>query len=583
MIHIYNINFIQIDLLNLLNRAAYYSFIIHNCQSDTVKNKKYIKLLLVTVRIKYIKMKNPNEKSTGKLFNSTIVVSSMIFISRVFGMLRDIIFARFFGVSIVMDAFIVANRIPNMLRRFFAEGAFNQGFVPVLSDYKENHSHSEVKLLVDSVAGTLGLILFLVSLLGVTLAPILVSIVAPGFVMENGRFDLATLMLRFTFPYLMFVSLTAFAGGILNTYGRFAVPAFTPVILNVVLIFSVIFVSPMLTNPGMSLAYAVFVSGFIQLLFQIPFLSKIHLIPRPRWNLYHKGLKRILKLMAPAIFGSSVAQINILLSGIIASLIGIGKISLLYYSDRIMELPLSLFGIALATVTMPYLSRQYSNRSMEKFSEAIDWSMRLAFLLSFPAAIGIFMLAEPIIAAIYYGGVFDQTDVHMTALSLRAFAIGLIGFSFVKILSPAYFAREDTKTPVKIGLLCLVVNLCLGISLVYYLVKINYAGTHVGLALSISIAALLNALLLYKGLKKQKIIKKSKNWLNFLLKVFAANVVMILFLHFSEQPLLWWLDLDLINRIFLLMMIILFSMGTYFITLMIFGVKLSDLRFEEKK
>jgi len=220
---------------------------------------------------------------------------------------------------------------------------------------------------------------------------------------------------------------------------------------------------------------------------------------------------------------------------------------------------------------------------MEKFSEAINWSMRLVFLLSLPAAIGIFMLAEPIIAAIYYGGAFNQADIHMTALSLRAFAVGLIGFSFVKILSPAYFAREDTKTPVKIGLLCLAVNLFLGISLVYYLVGINYSGTHVGLAVSISLAALLNALLLYKGLKKQQIIKKSENWINFFLKIFVANVVMVIFLHFSKQPLLWWLDLDFVIRILLLMMIILLSMATYFITLIIFGVKLSDLRFEKKK
>ena len=364
------------------------------------------------------------KKSKNKLINSTIVVSSMTMLSRVFGLTRDVVFARFFGVSIVMDAFIVANRIPNMLRRFFAEGAFNQGFIPVIADYKESRTHAEVKLLVDSVAGTFGLILFIVSMIGVIMAPILVSIVAPGFIMDDGRFDLATLMLRFTFPYLMFISLTAFAGGILNTYGKFSVPAFTPVILNITLILAVIFLAPRLDNPGLALAYAVFVAGIIQLIFQLPFLSKINLIPRPRWGINHVGLRRIGKLMAPAIFGSSVAQINILISGIIASMLGIGKISLLYYSDRIMELPLSLFGIALATVTMPFLSSQYAQKSMEKFAEVIDWSMRLVFLFVVPAAIGIFLLAEPMIAVIYYGGMFDQTNVEMTALSLKAFSIG---------------------------------------------------------------------------------------------------------------------------------------------------------------
>ena len=272
-------------------------------------------------------MSNSSLKTEAKLLNSTIIVSSMTLISRIFGMLRDIVFARFFGVSVIMDAFIVANRIPNMLRRFFGEGAFNQGFVPVISSYKENKNHKEVKVLVDSVAGTLGLILFIVSLIGVIFSPIFISIVAPGFIGEDGRFDLSALMLKFTFPYLMFISLTAFSGSLLNTYGKFAVPAITPVILNIVLIFFVVVISPKLNEPGMSLAYGVFFAGLIQLFFQLPFLSKINLIPRPRWNYHHEGIKRITNLMGPALFGSSVSQVNILVSGIIASLIGTGKIS----------------------------------------------------------------------------------------------------------------------------------------------------------------------------------------------------------------------------------------------------------------
>ena len=518
------------------------------------------------------------KKSKNKLISSTIVVSSMTMLSRVFGLIRDVVFARFFGVSIVMDAFIVANRIPNMLRRFFAEGAFNQGFIPVIADYKEKRTHAEVKLLVDSVAGTFGLILFIVSLIGVIMAPILVSIVAPGFIMDNGRFDLATLMLRFTFPYLMFISLTAFAGGILNTYGRFSVPAFTPVILNITLILAVIFVSPKIDNPGLALAYAVFIAGIIQLIFQLPFLSKINLIPRPRWGISHEGVRRAGKLMAPALFGSSVAQINILVSGIIASMLGIGKISLLYYSDRIMELPLSLFGIALATVTMPFLSSQFAQQSMKKFAEVIDWSMKLVFLFVVPAAIGIFFLAEPMIAVIYYGGMFDQTDVEMTALSLRAFSFGLIGFSFVKILSPAYFAREDTKTPVKIGLICLMLNLVLGISFAYYLTELNYAGAHAGLALAISIAASLNGLLLYMGLRKNKIIDREKNWFNFLVKIAIANFFMFLYLSFVYQPLSWWLSHDLLHRSFWLLITIIISMLVYFSALFLLGIKMDILK-----
>jgi putative peptidoglycan lipid II flippase len=287
--------------------------------------------------------------SGQRLIAKTSVVSGMTLLSRILGLIRDVVFARFFGASLVMDAFLVANRIPNMLRRFFAEGAFSQGFVPVMARYRERYDHEDARDFVDSVAGTFGLILFLVTLAGVVAAPLLVAIVAPGFIGQDGRFELATLMLRFTFPYLFFVSLTAFAGGILNTYGRFGVPAFTPVILNVVLIAGAIWLAPLLEEPGMALAYAVFVAGLFQLLFQLPFLMRIRALPRPRWALHHEGVRRVTKLMLPAIFGSSVAQINVLLGGIIASMLGVGKISLLYYSDRLMEFPLGLFGIALAT------------------------------------------------------------------------------------------------------------------------------------------------------------------------------------------------------------------------------------------
>src|SRR5690606_1147637 len=424
------------------------------------------------------------------LLRSTSIVSGMTLLSRVLGLVREAVFARYFGVSLVMDAFIVANRIPNMLRRFFAEGAFSQGFVPVMARYREQHDHAEARLLVDSVAGTFGLLLFLVTLAGVIAAPLLVFLVAPGFVGDDGRFDVATAMLRFTFPYLFFVSLTAFAGGILNTYGRFGAPAFTPVILNVVLIAAAMWLAPRLEEPGMALAYGVFIAGVIQLLFQVPFLAKIHAIPRPRWRPRHEGVRRIGQLMLPGIFGSSVAQINVLLGGIIASMLGVGKISLLYYSDRLMEFPLGLFGIALATVTLPYLSRQHATASTEAFSHTVDWSLRIVTLISVPAAVGLIVLAEPLPATVYYGGEFPATDVEHAGLSLQAFSLGLIGFSFVKILAPAYFAREDTKTPVKIGVISLGVNFVLSVLLAWSLARAGFEATHAGLALAVSVAAL---------------------------------------------------------------------------------------------
>lgn len=500
----------------------------------------------------------------------------MTLLSRILGLVRDIVFARFFGASVVMDAFIVANRIPNMLRRFFAEGAFSQGFVPVMARYKENNAHEEAREFVDAIAGTLGLALFLITLIGVIAAPLLVLVVAPGFVGENGRFDLATAMLRFTFPYLLFVSLTAFAAGILNTYGKFAAPAFTPVILNVVLISCALWLAPLLDEPGMALAYGVFIAGVVQLAFQLPFLAKIHAIPRPKWRPLHEGVRRVGKLMLPAIFGSSVAQINVLIGGIIASLLGVGKISYLYYSDRLMEFPLGLFGIALATVMLPTLSRQAATRSMEEFSRTIDWSMKLVVLVAVPAAVGLVLLASPLLVTLFYGGVFTRLDVDMAAISLQAFALGLIGFSFVKILAPAFFAQEDTRTPVKYGLIALAVNFVLSVALAWFLTSIGYAANHAGLALATSVAAIANAWLLYRGLRRKEILKSSAGWGIFMLRVLVANAAMIGALVWLARPLDWWIAAGLFERALHLGIAILAGAGVYFIVLAVLGMRLSQ-------
>ena len=516
--------------------------------------------------------------SGRRLLKSTSVVSGMTLLSRILGLVRDIVFARFFGATIVMDAFIVANRIPNMLRRFFAEGAFSQGFVPVMARYREQHDHDDARGFVDAVAGTLGVILFLTTLIGVIAAPVLVALVAPGFIGEDGRFDLATMMLRFTFPYLLFVSLTAFAGGVLNTYGKFAAPAFTPVILNIVLISCAIWLAPQLAEPGMALAYGVFLAGIVQLLFQVPFLSKIRAIPRPRWKPRHDGVRRVGKLMLPAIFGSSVAQINVLLGGIIAALLGVGKISLLYYSDRLMEFPLGLFGIALATVTLPTLSRQHANQSTAAFSGTVDWSMKLVILIATPAAIGLILLAEPLVATIFFGGQFSAEDVELAAVSLQAFAIGLIGFSFVKILAPAYFAREDTRTPVRIGLIALLVNFLLSVVLAIWLTRIGYAAPHAGLALAISVAALVNAWLLYHGLRGEGVIIHSAGWAPLLLRFLAANVAMVAVLSFLRKPLMWWLDGSVADRVGWLGLTVTVGAIVYFAALLLVGLRPAALR-----
>lgn len=520
------------------------------------------------------------KKSTSglKLALKTSVVSGMTLISRILGLVRDIVFARYFGASLVMDAFLVAQRIPNMLRRFFAEGAFSAGFIPVMARYREQHDHEEAREFVDAVAGTFGIVLFLVTLLGVIVSPLLVLIVAPGFIGDGGDFDLAALMLRFTFPYLLFVSLTAFAGGILNTYGRFGVPAFTPVILNVVLIVAAVWVSPMLEQPVMALAYAIFVAGVCQLLFQLPFLAQIHAFPRPIWAPRHAGVRRAFRLMVPAIFGSSVAQINVLLGGIIASLLPIGSISYLYFSDRLMEFPLGLFGIALATVTLPTLSRLWASDDKTEFSQTLDWSMRLAMLIVVPAAAGLIVLSDPLIATMFYGGIFDARSVGMTSLALRAYAVGLIGFSFVKILAPAFFAREDTRTPVRVALIALSVNLLLSIASAWYLTSVGFAGPHVGLAGATSVAAILNAALLYRGLRRDGVMHHSAGWMSLLARVVAANAAMCAVLVQLHRPLEWWLGVGLSNRVYWLGVSVIAGGVAYFLALLILGMRPSQFR-----
>ena len=513
-----------------------------------------------------------------KLALKTSVVSGMTLLSRILGLVRDIVFARFFGAGLLMDAFLVAQRIPNMLRRFFAEGAFSAGFVPVMARYKERHEHEEARAYLDAMAGTFGVVLFVVTLLGVIGAPVLVLIVAPGFVGEGGDFDLAALMLRFTFPYLFFVSLTAFAGGVLNTYGRFGVPAFTPVLLNVVLIAAAVWAAPLLEQPIMALAYAVFVAGVVQLLFQLPFLARIHALPRPRWRPRHDGVRRAFKLMVPAIFGSSVAQINVLLSGIIASLLPVGSISYLYYSDRLMEFPLGLFGIALATVTLPYLSRLWANGERREFTETLEWSMKIALLIAVPAAAGLIVLAPPLIVTLFYGGEFDARSVDMTVLALQAYAVGLVGFSYVKILAPAFFAREDTRTPVRVGIIALLTNVVLGASSAWYLTQSGFAGPHAGLAGATSFAAILNAGLLYLGLRKAGVIDHGAGWGALFTRVVLANGAMIVVLLALHRETSWWTNAALVERVAWLAVSVAAGAGAYFLALLLLGMRPAQFR-----
>jgi putative peptidoglycan lipid II flippase len=514
----------------------------------------------------------------ARLLKSTSVVGSMTLLSRISGLARDIAFSHWFGAGIVMDAFFVAFKIPNLLRRFFAEGAFSQAFVPVIAEYRATRTLAEVRELIDRVSGTLGLVLFVITALGVIAAPLLIMVFAPGFVGENGRYDLATAMLRFTFPYLFFISLTGLAGGILNTYGRFAVPAFTPVLLNLTLIAFAAWVAPGLDRPELALAYGVFAAGLVQLLFQLPFLMRAGLVPRPKWGAAHEGVRRILKLMIPVIFGSSVAQINIMLDTLIASFLVTGSISWLYYSDRLVEFPLGVFGIALATVILPSLSEHHARASKESFSATLDWALRCVLLVSLPAAVGLIVLAKPTLITIFHGGVFAEADVEMAAASLRAFAPGLVGFILVKVLSPGYFARQDTSTPVRIGIRALVLAMVFNVIFVVTLVYTRWAPAHAGLAAATTLSALFNSTWLLRGLIRAGVYRSSGGWKPLIARVVGACAVMTIFAHWLLGVLGDWYAMSTTTQIAALALAVVSSGSVYVAACYVLGLRSADFR-----
>ena len=490
----------------------------------------------------------PGRFMSRSLAKSTTVVGSMTLTSRIMGFLRDIVFARFFGAGAGMDVFVVAFQIPNFLRRLFGEGAFSQAFVPVLSEYHSRRPHQDVQDLADRVAGTLGLILLAITLIGVLLSPLLILLFAPGFSGQEDKFALATGMLRLTFPYLLFISLVAFAGGILNTFGRFAIPAFTPVLLNLVLIGSVFLLAPHFDQPVYGLAAGVFIAGVVQLGFQVPFLRRIGVLPRPRWGWNHEGVRRIIRLMLPALFGSSVAQINLIVDRIIASFLVTGSISWLYYSDRLLEFPLGVFAIALATVILPGLSRHHAGKSADAFSATLDWALKLAMVIALPAAVGMFLLAGPMMATLFNYGAFEAHDVRMGAYSVMAYALGLMAFTLVKVLAPGYFSRQDTRTPVRISVISMLTNIVLNVAIVLPMMHFGITAPHAGLALATGLAAVLNASLLYRGLRKSGVYAPGDGWGWLASRVAVANLIMAAVLWQLSGHLADWLAASWFDR-----------------------------------
>ncbi len=513
-----------------------------------------------------------------KPLKSTLVVGALTFVSRIFGYIRDAVIFIVFGANAGTDAFFVAFRIPNFLRRLFAEGAFSQAFVPVMT--AQLHSgESDFKRLIDHVSGVLALILLLVTILGILASPVLIYVFAPGFD-DPQQQVLASDMLKITFPYLFFISLTALSGSILNIRQRFAIPALTPVLLNLSLIGAAIWLAPKMQDPVMALAWGVLVAGIAQLVFQIPFLIHAKGLPAVKLSGANESVKRVFTLMLPAIFGSSIVQINLLVDTMIASFLAEGSISWLYISDRFVELPLALFGIATATVILPLLSKQYVAQQPEKFSQTLNWAMRLSLVIAIPAMMGLVALATPILATLVQYREFTLADTQMAGLSLMAYALGLPAFIFIKILAPAFYARQDTKTPVKIGVIAMLVNIALNLLFVWLFTKLEIKGSHAGLALATSLSAYVNASLLYILLNRSNIIHFMQSTFALATKVFISAMLMYYLLDKFTPTLTAWTDWAVSTRAIVLFALISLATVSYAGLLWMLGTRPADLKLE---
>ncbi|MCL2524875.1 MAG: murein biosynthesis integral membrane protein MurJ [Betaproteobacteria bacterium] len=511
------------------------------------------------------------------LLRALATVSAMTLLSRILGFVRDFVIARAFGAGIATDAFFVAFKLPNLLRRMFAEGAFSQAFVPILGEYRNQCSAADTRTLVDHVATLLSLALFVITAVGIVAAPLLVWISAPGFSADAGKFALTVELTRITFPYILFMSLVALAGGILNTWSRFALPAFTPVLLNLSFIFMALFAAPWFDPPVLALAWAVFLGGLLQLAIQLPALRRIAMLPRLSLNWRaawaDPGVRRIVTLMVPALIGVSVSQISLLINTVFASFLADGSVSWLYYADRLMEFPSGLLGAALGTILLPSLSRCHASGDSAEYARLLDWGLRLTLLLAVPAAVALALLAVPLIATLFYHGAFSAGDVFATRNALIAYAVGLTGLILVKVLAPGFYARQNVRTPVRIALIALLATQAMNAVFIFAL-----GLGHAGLALSIGLAACLNAALLYRGLRRHGIYAPQPGWLPFCLKLCAAIAVMAACLWFAMGSADAWLQNSAAGRTMHLSWLVPLGVTAYFSTLWLLGFRLRDFR-----
>lgn len=505
------------------------------------------------------------------LLRALVTVSGMTLLSRILGFVRDFIIARVFGAGAATDAFFVAFRLPNLLRRLFAEGAFSQAFVPILAEYRNRRGETETKRLVDHVSTSLFLAVLVITLIGMIATPILIYLTAPGFSSDPTKFALTTAMTRIMFPYILCMSLVAMAAGILNTWSRFALPAFTPVLLNIAMIGGAWLLAPLMNPPVLALAWAVVLGGVLQLGIQLPALAKIGMLPRVNFSLEDEGVRRILKLMAPAVVGVSVSQISLIINTIFASFLESGSVSWLYYADRLMEFPAGMLGAALGTILLPSLSKTHAEGRKSDFSALLDWGLRLTLLLTLPAALALAILAVPLLSTLFQHGAFTSGDVLRTREALVAYSIGLSGLILVKILAPAFYARQDIRTPVKIALLTLTVTQLMNLAFIGWL-------HHAGLALATGLASCLNAGLLYRGLRKRGVFQPQPGWTIFMLKLIAALAAMGVLLYWGLGTESNWFQGSSLTKVLHLSALVAGGIATYLGSLWLLGFRLRDFK-----
>jgi putative peptidoglycan lipid II flippase len=506
------------------------------------------------------------------LLKTLTAISSMTMLSRITGLLRETLIARAFGAGGMTDAYIVAFRIPNLLRRLFAEGAFSQAFVPILAEYKNKQGHEASKKLTDHVANTLVWSTLLVTIIGIIASPLFIYLIASGL----EEFDAAVWMTRLMFPYISFMAFVALAGGVLNTWREFKIPAFTPVLLNIASILASLFLQQHLEKPIYAMAIAVFVGGVLQVAIQIPALIKIGMLPKLSWNpvagMGDPGVRRVLKKMGPAVFAVSAAQISLMINTSIASRLVEGSISWLSYADRLMEFPTALLGVALGTILLPSLSKAQADDDKVEYSGLLDWGLRLTFLLALPAAVGMAVLAKPMIATLFHYGAFTDADATASARPLVAYCAGLLGIILVKTLAPAFYAQQNIRTPVRIAMVVLVATQLMNLLFVPYLQV-------AGLALSIGLGACLNAAFLYIGLRKRDIYRPMPGWPMFCVKLVVACALMGAAAWFGSQQIDW---LGLQHHAFLRLGALLLLIGVcaavYFAALLVMGFRLRDFK-----